>query len=411
MRQVIRRRIGLARPDGAVRDGSLMTQRERDHYLNGDDDVLDFTSGYPADLAPAWMIEHQLTRAADFLTRPAGEYAAIIRRYFEEFFSPPSDAAPLSGYPDVHLTPTCTRAFEIAARAVIRRRGDELILLDTSFEPWPLVARSFGANPVLVRRGPDGSADPEAIRAACTRRTRAVVLVVPDNPLGTCPSPAAMAAIIDLCRERHIILLVDHALAAVNPLGRHIPIVSRQLERVEDLSWLLLGDTSKLLGLEGSKFGAVIASPGWHDRIAAIASEYFFQFSRQDLYVVASILDDDRRLFRGYASVELGGHIAHNLTWLREALEDTPLTVSYGGAGSFALVDGKGLGLTDLKFTGLLEERYKILVMPVSCFPSGRLARETRVRVALARRHELIADLATALQNLARARAGRPVPC
>jgi aspartate/methionine/tyrosine aminotransferase len=384
-----------------------MTEIERDFYLGRvGDDVLDLASGYPpAPMMPDWMTEHQLNRPADFLSRPAWEYMAVIRRYFEDWFSPPSSGAPLSGYPDVHLTPTCTRAFEIAVRTLMRRHGDEFILVDRSFEPWPKLIRSFGARPVFVRRGVDGAADPDAIRAACTRRTRAVILVIPDNPWGTCPSPEAMAAITSLCRERHITLLADHALATVNPLRRHIPVVSRELEPVQGLSWLELGDTSKILGLEGSKFGAVVSSPGWRDRVEAIASEYYFQYSRQDLYEVASIMDDSR--FRGWASFGFGTRISHRLAWLRDELKDTPLTVHYGGAGSFALIDGAGLGLTDLKLTAVLQERYKILVLPVSCFPSGRPGCETSVRFALARPPGHLGQLIDALKNLARLQVSR----
>ncbi len=386
---------------------SLMTLLEQRHYMARDPGaMLNFTWGYPLGLNPAWVTDYQMNPPAGFLDRPAADYAAVIRRYFERFFAFPSADAPLFGYPDVHLTPTCTMAFVIAARALIRSPADELVLLDTSYDSYPRLLRSLGARVTYARRAPDGGTDPDAIRRACTASTKAVVLVCPDNPLGTVPSWDAMDQIADLCKERDITLLADYCLAAINPRRIQIPVVSRWPKVSTGLSYLLLGDTGKILGLAGSKFGAIICSDGWRERIEALASEYFFEFSQYDLYLLASILKDDR--FATY-SWELNGHVGGNLAWLQEQLAATPLTLKYRDAGSFGLVDAAGLGLDDVSYARLLRDEHTALVVPVSWF-RARPGPETRVRISLARPQEQIARLAEALKDSA-SRPGRPTLC
>jgi hypothetical protein len=51
--------------------------------------------------------------------------------------------------------------------------------------------------------------DPEGLAAAVTERTRAVVLVHPNNPTGSYVKRAELEALVRLCRERNLALLSD----------------------------------------------------------------------------------------------------------------------------------------------------------------------------------------------------------
>ncbi len=370
-----------------------MTLLERNAYLDSGG-ALNVTSGYPQGLSPQWMADYQLHPPADFLDVPPGEYASVICAWFARFF----------GCGNISLVPSCTMAFAIAAQALTRSPGDEFIVIDASYDSYPRLLAAFGARVVYARRDADGNPDPESVLAACTARTRAVVIVCPDNPLGVVTPPAVMERLIAVCKERGLTLLADYCLAAVNPLGRQIPFVPK-LASSSGLSWIALGDTSKILGLNGSKFGALMYPPQWRERLEAATSAWFFQHNQYDLAVVASILADSR--FLPYLD-QLSGQVGAAYAYLRDEVAQPPLAVPSLGAGCFALIDAAGLGLDDVSYARLLADRYSTLVVPLSWFPAGQPAvPETRIRVSLNRPGTVIGQLAAALNRSATTLAGR----
>jgi aspartate/methionine/tyrosine aminotransferase len=213
-----------------------------------------------------------------------------------------------------------------------------------------------------------------------------------------------MERLIAVCKERGLTLLADYCLAAVNPFGRQMPVVPTMASS-RGLSWIALGDTSKILGLDGSKFGALLYPPQWRERLEAATSTWFFQYSQYDLAVVASILSDSR--FLPYLH-QLSSQVRSAYAYLRDEVAQPPLAVRSLGAGCFALIDAAGLGLDDVAYARLLADRYSTLVVPLSWFPAGQFAApETRIRVALNRPPAVIGQLAAALNASATALASR----
>jgi aspartate/methionine/tyrosine aminotransferase len=368
-------------------DASAMTLLERDCYLDRGPGDVNVTHGYPEGLSPRWIREYQEHLPRGWLDIPPADYVTAISRYFTR----------LLNVDEVRLTPTCTMAFTIAAQAVARP-GDEVIVTDRSYDSWPALLRALGARVVFTRRAAGGAPDAADIAAACTARTRAVVIVSPDNPLGVVCSAEVLGQVAGVCRERGLTLIVDHCLAELNPYGRQIPLLPRVAGR--GLSWIAVADTGKLLGLNGSKVSALACSASWREAIGAAASAWFFQYSQYDLALLAAVLSDPR--FAAYR-LELSARIAAGHGYLRSQVPG-PMHVGPVGAGCFALVDAAGLRLDDLTLASLLRDRYRVLTVPVSWFPSGRPARETRVRVSLSRRPDVIERLAAALNALASSR-------
>ena len=367
---------------------SQLTRLERDAYLNRGDDSgggdLDMTFGYPDDLAPGWFGQYQVKPQADFLRIPPSDFINVIGGYFRSLFGA-----------EVLLIPTCSMAFAIAVSAVVQP-GDEAIVIDRSYDSWPIILQSQGVRVVYARRTAAGLPDVASAAAACTARTRAIVLVSPDNPLGViCPADV-LEQIAALCKGRGLTLVIDHCLAEVNPYGRDIPLLPR-LPSAADLSWIAVGDTGKLLlGLTGPKLGALACSPGLRESIAAAASPWFFAYDQYGLAVLAAILSDAR--FPGYRE-GICARMAANHEYLAGQVR-RPLTVSRLGAGCFALVDVKDTGLDAESFARRLA-RKRVLVSPVSWFPAGHVIYETRVRVALSRPLATIGSLVKALNAAA----------
>jgi len=366
--------------------GSLMTRVEREAWLSPPGSAADLTHGYPQGITPGWIRELQARPPAGFLDTPPGEYADVICGWFARW----------SGCGNITLVPSATMAFAIAVRAALTP-GDEAVVLDRSYDSWPRLLAAAGVRVRYARRGSRGLPDATLIARACTRRTRVVVLVSPDNPLGTVCPPAALDGIAQLCAERGLTLIADHCLAPVNPLGRQIPLVPAMAG--EDLSWIALADTSKILGLNGSKTGALMYPPAWREQVEAAASAWFFQHSQYDLAVIASVMEDTRPWLH-----ELSSHAGAAYAYLVAEVR-APLTVAPLGAGPFALIDAARLGMDGEQYARLLSDRYSVLTVPVSWFPVGKEGPDTRIRLSLSRPGTVIERAAAALNASAAKRA------
>ncbi|MEO1191633.1 MAG: pyridoxal phosphate-dependent aminotransferase [Pseudomonadota bacterium] len=95
--------------------------------------------------------------------------------------------------------------------------GDEVITSDPRYSTYEAVIGASGADLVSVPLLPDRNfaLDLEALRAAVTPRTRAILLNTPHNPTGAVLSEAELRAVADLCKEKDIWLVSDEVYGAL----------------------------------------------------------------------------------------------------------------------------------------------------------------------------------------------------
>jgi aspartate/methionine/tyrosine aminotransferase len=99
------------------------------------------------------------------------------------------------------VTAGCNMAFVHAMQAILDP-GDEVIQPVPYYFNHEMAIRMAGGTPVPVPVRADYQLDLEAIAAAMTPRTRAVVTVSPNNPTGAVYDEASLRALNALCRER-----------------------------------------------------------------------------------------------------------------------------------------------------------------------------------------------------------------
>jgi len=144
-----------------------------------------------------WQTYLALLHCSFFGRTVDGPDLARLEQRLATFFSVPLVVACNSG----------RAALEVALRATGVRSGDEVIVPTfccASIIP-PIIA--VGAEPVLADVGADLMLTPETVEAACTARTRAVVVA---HLFG---NPAPIEAIEGVCRRRGLILIDDAAQA------------------------------------------------------------------------------------------------------------------------------------------------------------------------------------------------------
>jgi aspartate aminotransferase len=105
-----------------------------------------------------------------------------------------SHALPFA-FRDVTLTPGAMSALQLALRT-IGRQGDEVLIPTPCWLDHPLYVRALGLRPKLVpSRSDDLTPDLDALRAAASARTCAVLLSIPGNPTGRRCDPRTLRAL------------------------------------------------------------------------------------------------------------------------------------------------------------------------------------------------------------------------
>ncbi len=134
--------------------------------------------------------------------------------------------------------------------------GDEIVFPWRSFEAYPLAVNVPGATPVQIPLLTDGHHDLEAMCAAVTERTRAVLVCTPNNPTGPCVTHDELTDLLAQLPERTM-LVVDEAYIEFAT----DPEAARPLELLDDPRIAVLRTFSKAWGLAGFRIGYGITHP------------------------------------------------------------------------------------------------------------------------------------------------------
>ena len=139
--------------------------------------------------------------------------------------------------------------------------GDEVLLSDPGYFHVPPAVIATGATPVTV---PIGAAsgfrlDPDAVAAAITPRTRALVVIDPVNPYGTVQTADELAALVRLADEHDLLVIHDvtHAPVAIDPTVpfRSLPALELSENVVATFS------VSHCYGMAGARIGFLAGAP------------------------------------------------------------------------------------------------------------------------------------------------------
>lgn len=162
------------------------------------------------------------------------------------------------GTDEVGITSGCNQAFCLALMS-IARAGDQVILPRPHYFNHDMWMRMQGVEPVPLDFRPGSGAVPDAEDAArlIGPRTKAVVLISPNNPTGAVYPPATIHAFYEVAKKHGIALLLDETYKDFLPEGT----TPHELFRRPDWRSTLvhLYSFSKVFALTGYRVGGVTA--------------------------------------------------------------------------------------------------------------------------------------------------------
>ena len=162
---------------------------------------------------------------------------------------------------EVGITSGCNQAFCLALMS-IAKAGDQVILPRPHYFNHDMWLRMQGVDPVSLDFRPGSGGVPNAEDAAplIGPRTRAIVLISPNNPTGAVYPPATLHAFYELAKQRGIALLLDETYKDFLPEGE------RPHDLFADPDWrgtlVHLYSFSKVFALTGYRVGGVTAGAG-----------------------------------------------------------------------------------------------------------------------------------------------------
>lgn len=170
---------------------------------------------------------------------------------------------------DIFMTNGAFAALAVTLGAILDP-GDEVIFISPPWFFYEALIVSYGARPVRVKVSPDTfDLDLQAIEAAITRRTRAIIINSPNNPTGKIYPPASLQGLAQLLSDhsarqsRPIYLLSDEAYSRI--LYDNRPYYSPTAYYPNSF---LLYTYGKTLLTPGQRIGYIALPPSMPDREA-----------------------------------------------------------------------------------------------------------------------------------------------
>ena len=138
--------------------------------------------------------------------------------------------------------------------------GDEVIIPTPYWTSYPEAVKLAGGVPVEVFAGADRSFEPDidAIEAARTERTRAIIVTSPSNPTGAVWSRETIEAIGRWAVEHHVWVVSDEIYEHLNYDGARTAYIGQVVPEVRD-QLLVLNGVAKTYAMTGWRVGWLVA--------------------------------------------------------------------------------------------------------------------------------------------------------
>lgn len=174
---------------------------------------------------------------------------------------------------EVLITSGATGAFYCAARGLLDP-GDEVILFEPMYGYHIYTLRGLGLVPVIapLKYG-TWALDVDALRAAITPKTRAIVLNTPSNPCGKVFTREELQAVADIAIEQDLFVLSDEIYEHfIYPGHTHISMAT--LPGMKERTVTISG-FSKTYSVTGWRVGYLIADAKWIPAIGFFADTVY----------------------------------------------------------------------------------------------------------------------------------------
>lgn len=152
-----------------------------------------------------------------------------------------------------------SEGIDIALRALVGP-GDEVIIPEPSFVAYQGCTRITGATPVTInlRAEDQFKLTPELLEKALTSKTKVVIIPYPNNPTGAIMDRDELARIVNILKDKDLIVISDEIYAELTYQGHHVSIAS--FPEMKDKT-IVINGFSKAFAMTGWRLGYACGHP------------------------------------------------------------------------------------------------------------------------------------------------------
>ncbi len=239
----------------------------------------------------------------------------------------------------VFLTASTSEAYAWLFK-LLTDQGDELLVPQPSYPLFEFLATFEGVTLVpytLEYLHPSGwHIDYDSLKAAVSAKTKAVIIVNPNNPTGSYLKQKEFSLLEEFCLQHKLALIVDEVFADYS--------LQEDAQRVTDFSnaralTFVLNGFSKMLGLPQMKLGWVVACGEETLRVEAETRLEFIADTFLSVNTPVQLAAPRWLKMRAAIQAQILARLAANLNYLQAAFENSALRVLRVEGGWSAVVE------------------------------------------------------------------------
>ena len=297
---------------------------------------------------------------------------------------------------EITITVGATEALYSAIQSLVGA-GDEVLVFDPAYDSYDPAVRLAGARCVHVPLQPPlFRPDWDRVRAACTPRTRLILINSPHNPACSCLARSDLDELATLVRERSCRVLADEVYEHMVFDGAgHASVLAHAGLREHSVAVFSFGKTLHSTGL---RIGYAIAPPALSAELRKVHQYNTFTIATATQYAVAEYLAE-----RPECGADLPVFFQARRDRLAGLLAAGGLKVLRSAGSFFQLLDYAGVDERgDVELAGALIGEAGVATIPLSVFYREPPAMQL-LRLCFAKREETLVEGARRLTAWAHA--------
>ena len=291
---------------------------------------------------------------------------------------------------ELTIIPGATYGIYTAIASIIEY-GDEVILLEPSYDSYVPAIETNGGKPVFVSLNEHFEADFEAIKKAITEKTKAIIINSPHNPTGKIWKKADFEQLYQMIKDTEIMVISDEVYDLITFDENKFYSICHHPE-LKNRSFAIFS-FGKMFHITGWKVGYILAPEELTNAFRSVHQYLCFSVNTPAQYALAKHLEN----FEVNANAL---YLQQKRDFFLSEMKDLPFNFTEKTEGSyFQLAKYNQISdLGDLEFSIWLTKECKVATIPLSAFYQDQ--RNTGfVRFCFAKKEETVLK---AVENLKR---------
>ena len=291
---------------------------------------------------------------------------------------------------ELTIIPGATYGIYTAIASIIEY-GDEVIVLEPSYDSYVPAIETNGGKPVFVSLNEHFEADFEAIKKTITEKTKAIIINSPHNPTGKIWKKADFEQLYQMIKDTEIMVISDEVYDLITFDENKFYSICHHPE-LKNRSFAIFS-FGKMFHITGWKVGYILAPEELTNAFRSVHQYLCFSVNTPAQYALAKHLEN----FEVNANAL---YLQQKRDFFLSEMKDLPFNFTEKTEGSyFQLAKYNQISdLEDLEFSIWLTKECKVATIPLSAFYQDQ--RNTGfVRFCFAKKEETVLK---AVENLKR---------